>query len=305
MHLARTAIGWRIEMTVVPGVDSNTMKLICDHCGAVTIGSSRGIRDMDVVWPLTTEHGWAGSPFAAGPHQCPACDASRIVLHRDLDRSTAAAHGDRSLRITHHSGTAVVEFGGEVDLLGVELLRQALTAVGAVGRAIVLDLSDAGSIDSTGLSGLVRAHRDLKQRGTTLCLAAPPRTVLTVLHTMRLDVLFRTFDDREQALRHIASDAENAQPGQGGGSPTGGMARSASIPGPSTPLLSSGRSAPSRTPAGASRLPSPSSVEERASGRRQRREASSVGAASGSSVPRGHVGDGAHAGGGPRRPARQ
>ncbi|WP_422774155.1 STAS domain-containing protein [Plantactinospora sp. WMMC1484] len=192
-------------MTVVPGVENNTVKLICDHCGGVTISADQRVRISEAVWRLTAEHGWTGSPFAAGPHRCPACAASRI-LHRPESADPALPPpGARGLRVEYEPAAAVVWFGGDIDLLGAEMLRQALMAAGAVRRAVVLDLSDVAMLDSAGLGGLVRAHRHIKRSGGVLYLAAPSRYIVTVLHTMRIDGLFPTFPDRRRALDHLAA----------------------------------------------------------------------------------------------------
>jgi anti-anti-sigma regulatory factor len=78
----------------------------------------------------------------------------------------------------------------------------------------VVDLHAVTFIDSAGLGLLVRAHQEAKQHDGTFALAAPSRFVLTVLHTMRLDGVFRTFPDRRAALAGIhASDAPAANRG--------------------------------------------------------------------------------------------
>ncbi|MFY1672115.1 STAS domain-containing protein [Plantactinospora sp. WMMB334] len=192
-------------MTVVSGVESNTVKLICDHCGGVTVSADQRVQISEAVWRLTAEHGWTGSPFAAGPHRCPACAASRILQRPEFADPAVPLPGARGLRVDYEPAAAVVWFGGDIDLLGAEMLRQALMAAGAVRRAVVLDLSDVAMLDSAGLGGLVRAYRHIKRSGGVLYLAAPSRYIVTVLHTMRIDGLFPTFPDRRRALDHLAA----------------------------------------------------------------------------------------------------
>ncbi|MDI5943965.1 STAS domain-containing protein, partial [Micromonospora sp. DH15] len=59
---------------------------------------------------------------------------------------------------------------------------------------------------------LVRAHQEARQRGVVLCLAAPSRFVRTVLHTMRLDGLFPTFADQQEALAAAGAALTAAEP---------------------------------------------------------------------------------------------
>jgi anti-sigma B factor antagonist len=82
-------------------------------------------------------------------------------------------------------------------------LRQVLAdAIDAYGP-VVLDLTDVATLDSAGLSVLVRAHQKARSAGVELCLAGPSRWVLTVLHTMKVDGLFPIFDDRPTAQAYI------------------------------------------------------------------------------------------------------
>ncbi|MFI6064235.1 STAS domain-containing protein [Micromonospora sp. NPDC051227] len=66
--------------------------------------------------------------------------------------------------------------------------------------------------DPTGLGLLVRAHPDARERGVTLCLAAPSRFIRTVLHTMRLDGAFPIFDSRDDALAELSVGGERTLP---------------------------------------------------------------------------------------------
>ena len=69
---------------------------------------------------------------------------------------------------------------------------------------VVVDMARVGLVHPVGLGLLVRAHREAKQRGAVLCLAAPSRFVVTVLHTMCLTSVFPVLEDREQALAWLA-----------------------------------------------------------------------------------------------------
>ncbi|MEU8167173.1 STAS domain-containing protein [Micromonospora sp. NPDC049004] len=183
-------------MTVVP--DDHLMTLICDTCGDSITAAACVLPDAEVVWTLVSEHGWSGSPFATGPHRCPHCS---LLPPARPGHSWGEGHGSGGvLGIDHLDDATVVTTTGDIDLHTGEALRAALRDAVDADGPVVVDLSRVHVIDSTGLGLLVRAHLDARERGVTLCLAAPSRFIRTVLHTMRLDGVFPIFDSRDDAL---------------------------------------------------------------------------------------------------------
>ncbi|WP_435869720.1 STAS domain-containing protein [Actinoplanes xinjiangensis] len=104
----------------------------------------------------------------------------------------------------------VVVLPSDLDQRLADRLRPVLIDTAEAGRDLVIDMRDAGTIDPAGLGLLVRAHRSARQHGATLCLVAPSRFVLTVLHTMRLDGVFPIFPDQRAALSGPARPAAMA-----------------------------------------------------------------------------------------------
>ncbi|SCL44240.1 anti-anti-sigma factor [Micromonospora citrea] len=188
-------------MTVVP--DHHRMTLICDTCGDIVTAAAGVLTDVDVVWALVAEHGWSGSPFAAGPHRCPHCS---LLPASGGGPAPCGDHGPGGILGIDHLGDAtVVTATGDIDLDSGDTLRAALRHAADMGGHVVVDLSRVHVIDSTGLGVLVRAHRDARDRGVTLCLAAPSGFVRTVLHTMRLDAALPVFDSRDDALARLTA----------------------------------------------------------------------------------------------------
>ncbi|GID32825.1 STAS domain-containing protein [Paractinoplanes brasiliensis] len=95
---------------------------------------------------------------------------------------------------------AVVTPSHDLDAAASELLREALADAVRDHRHVIVDMHAAPTIDSAGLSLLVRAYNDAKARGGTLSLAAPSRYVVTVLHTMKLHQIFAVYPDVDAAL---------------------------------------------------------------------------------------------------------
>ncbi|WP_018219437.1 STAS domain-containing protein [Salinispora pacifica] len=166
-------------MTVVP--DDNMMTLICDGCGETAASTAVVLPDDEVVWTLVSEHGWSGSPFATGPHRCAGCTPPPLPSGR--------AAPAQPLGVADHD--EVVDATTTTDPL-----RTALSKATEHGGRVVVDLSAVEQIDSVGLGLLVRARQEARQRGAELCLHAPSRFVLTVLHTMRLDTAFPVVTDQ-------------------------------------------------------------------------------------------------------------
>lgn len=191
-------------MTVVPA--HHLMTLICDGCGDTVTAAACVLPDAEVVWTLVFENGWAGSPFAAGPHHCPRCSfASEVGDPAGNDTGEPGAAGGQSLGIDYLDEVGDDAAARQVD--PAEAVRRALAEAVDVSHRLLVDLAEVDVIDSAALGLLVRAHQEARQRGTALCLVAPSRFVLTVLHTMRLDGVFPVFESLTVALSGAADPA--------------------------------------------------------------------------------------------------
>lgn len=76
-----------------------------------------------------------------------------------------------------------------------------------LGPHVLVDLTECATIDSDGLGLLVRAHQEARREDRSLCLVAPSRFVMTVLHTMRLEHVFPVFPTRTAAFRQPPAGA--------------------------------------------------------------------------------------------------
>ncbi|MFC7534078.1 STAS domain-containing protein [Actinoplanes sp. GCM10030250] len=109
-----------------------------------------------------------------------------------------------SLREHDDVGMTVVEPLADLRDDVADMLRPALMSAAAAGRHVVVDMRAVHTIEPGGLSLLVRAHREARQHGGMLSLAAPSRFVLTVLHTMHLDGVFPILEDTLTGRPHPA-----------------------------------------------------------------------------------------------------
>ena len=111
------------------------------------------------------------------------------------------------IEVEEHQVCAVVRLHADLDVVVTERLRAALDSAGQRGVDIVLDLGDAAVIDPAALSLLVRAHRRARAADRLICLAAPSRYIVTVLHTMRVAGLFPIFSDVDAAVTWLRRKA--------------------------------------------------------------------------------------------------
>lgn len=99
-----------------------------------------------------------------------------------------------------HHGQVVVAVSGEIDLYTAGRLREALDALDVASvEHLVIDLSEVGFIDSTGLGVLVAAARRLPV-GAPFDVVCHTEKVREVLLMTGLDRIFAIYDTRDEAV---------------------------------------------------------------------------------------------------------
>jgi anti-sigma B factor antagonist len=97
--------------------------------------------------------------------------------------------------------TAVLRVRGEIHLATAPDFSEGLNQVIAEGRtAVVVDLTEVGFIDSTGLSVLLNALRRITRAGGTLVLVCTNPTVLRLFEVTKMDTTFTIVGSRDEAL---------------------------------------------------------------------------------------------------------
>jgi anti-sigma B factor antagonist len=95
----------------------------------------------------------------------------------------------------------VLALKGEIDLNVSPAITESLTSMTRKEpERIVIDLSGATYIDSSGLAALMIAMREVEAYGGTFFLAGLDETMLSILQSSRLDQTFRIFPDVDAAL---------------------------------------------------------------------------------------------------------
>ena len=74
-------------------------------------------------------------------------------------------------------------------------------------RKILLDMSEADFVDSSGLSWLLVCHKRFRQAGGKVVLHSVPLVVMQVLRVLCLDRAFDLADDEPAALSLLTGDS--------------------------------------------------------------------------------------------------
>jgi anti-sigma B factor antagonist len=102
--------------------------------------------------------------------------------------------------VSRHGDEVVVAVSGDIDIHTAPQIRDRLAALQAEGqKSVVVDLSGVSFLDSSALGALVAAHRELREAGGSLKLAAPRAHVLKVFRITRLVEIIPLYDSVDAA----------------------------------------------------------------------------------------------------------
>jgi anti-sigma B factor antagonist len=103
----------------------------------------------------------------------------------------------------------VVGVSGEVDVYAAPELRERLSEMLEDGRPVVVDLTEVGFLDSTGLGALVAARTSAAERGVTLPLVCTNQRILKLFTITGLDGVFKIYDTVDEAVAALAEDTDD------------------------------------------------------------------------------------------------
>lgn len=111
------------------------------------------------------------------------------------------------IETTREGRVTVVSLGGVVTL--GESAREVSELLGRLlndgDGSVLVDLSAVDHVDSTGLGELVGYLQRFSEQGRRMALLSPPDRVRNLLRLTKLDEVFPTFHDRDEALRSMQS----------------------------------------------------------------------------------------------------
>ena len=108
------------------------------------------------------------------------------------------------LTVNNESGSVpVVAVSGEVDVYSAPALRDGLADLLQSGTSVVVDLTDVGFLDSTGLGALVAARTAASEHGASLPLVCTHQRILKLFTITGLDGVFRIHSSVSEALADL------------------------------------------------------------------------------------------------------
>jgi anti-sigma B factor antagonist len=94
---------------------------------------------------------------------------------------------------------AVIAIAGQVDLYSAPELKRAVTrAIEDGAKQLVIDLTQTGFMDSSGLGVLVGAMKRLRQGGGSVDVVAPDDGIKRLFDLAGLTSVFPIYDSRDQ-----------------------------------------------------------------------------------------------------------
>jgi anti-sigma B factor antagonist len=119
--------------------------------------------------------------------------------------SAATEFETRTQRVA--DSTYIVSITGEIDLSTGPAFSSALhAALDAGASRLIVDLSECGFMDSTGISILVGANDQLDHSGKPVAVVTNHSHVLRVLQITAVDTILTLYPSRSAALRDGAGD---------------------------------------------------------------------------------------------------
>ena len=110
------------------------------------------------------------------------------------------------VRVDTQGDVVVAHILGEVDISNAGVVeRELMEAVPNTARGLVVDLSDVGHLDSSGVAILFDLARSLGRRQQAACVVAPPTTLSSrVLHITRLDQVIPMVGTLDEGIDQLA-----------------------------------------------------------------------------------------------------
>lgn len=116
------------------------------------------------------------------------------------DTPTAGPNALASFRVEEVDRRAVVVAAGDIDMTTASDLREALDAATQVSAHVVLDLTSVRFMDSSGITVLLDAYRNLADGRRSLSLAGAQNMVRRVLDITYVSRMLPTYETLTNAL---------------------------------------------------------------------------------------------------------
>jgi len=114
-------------------------------------------------------------------------------------------------RVDEVSFAHIVRPHGEIDLSTVPILRRALTEAVSLGRHVIVDLSEATFIDSTGFREFLIHRRACREDDRLMVLVNPTdrvRRVIDTLNFFQMIPVLPTIEAAQTSLKGVPTKGE-------------------------------------------------------------------------------------------------
>ena len=107
-----------------------------------------------------------------------------------------------AFEVTDKSGVTIIDVEGQL-IVGnrQELKQKVLERLDSGERKFLIDFSNTGYIDSSGLGVLVSLSKKIREQGGELRLANLNEDLKTLFELTKLDTLFHISNSRDEALQ--------------------------------------------------------------------------------------------------------
>jgi anti-sigma B factor antagonist len=127
------------------------------------------------------------------------------IVRRLRRRRAAPIAADRPVRPFSAETTPtdyglLIDVAGELDIATAPDLRRALAARAPEGGLLLVDLTSATFMDSSGLSVVLALHAELRAAGARLAIVCPPGPVYLLFEVTGVEDELPLFPTREAAL---------------------------------------------------------------------------------------------------------
>ena len=103
--------------------------------------------------------------------------------------------------VRREKGIIIVEVTGDIDLhQSVELRENLLTFAAEKPKATIIDMTEVGFMDSSGLATLVEILQLSRRDGGELKLVGVQGRVRSIFEISRLDSIFQIYDSEAEAM---------------------------------------------------------------------------------------------------------
>ena len=105
-----------------------------------------------------------------------------------------------SIEIIAKEGRTIAALSGDIDLAHSPEVRKKLLECVNAGKPLVVDMSQVGYIDSSGIASLVESLQVARRKAQPFALAGIAPPVMRVLQLARLDRVFTIYPTVEEAF---------------------------------------------------------------------------------------------------------